>query len=700
VVPLKEEAKFVPLEALPLEVGRGEGVTLRLSGTTISRRHARLERRDDGVYVVDLQSRFGTYVNGTRVGEVRLRPDDQVRFGEAATYEWRPDGLHRLESIGMLVRLEGLLLCVGQRVLLDGASASFPAGSFVGILGPSGAGKTMLLRAVAGIRRPAAGYVRTDETPDVWRDDQSLEAHRRGVGFVPQDDVVYPLLSVRENLWFVARRLLGDTLEPSEMERGVDEVLQLVGLEAHAGKPAGVLSGGQRKRLSVAVELLRRPRLLLLDEPTAGLDPANEAALMEQFKLIARRGTTVVCSTHLMENLRLFDQLLVMGQQHGPRGERRGTVAYCGPPDGLLTQFGCRHFADLYERLESGKFTSAGEGQDQTPWAATAPRSPGDESPSSMARPTEPWRALMRGRMAGRVMRDYTTVLHRSALALGRDGGFRLMVALQPVALAVLVALTQFSPGGTQILCFLSVVVACWLGMNNSIRDLVRDRKAYIRDRLAGLRPGAYLGAKWTIYASLGAAQLLAFWVVLELLVRFVLPEAVLVQFNDLSRVLWWGAMLGSYLCGLGLALTVSAWVRTEDAAVAALPLLILPQILLSPLATGVANLTYEDARPFRPLAITLRHFTHEARQDDAYREGQREPSRISVAALITDVLSLAVYARPALILVQQGGFGQHERSIIVADAVHLLLLLVLTYLSLWLVFLSQEKRWPVLIGY
>jgi hypothetical protein len=369
-------------------------------------------------------------------------------------------------------------------------------------------------------------------------------------------------------------------------------------------------------------------------------------------------------------------------------------LAYSGPPEGLLRQFGCRHFADLYERLEAG-LPQETDGGDVGAASPTAGRTTGIATPASGSEtPPAPWRDLMRGRTPGRATCNYTTALIRSALTLWRDVGLRWMVALQPLVLALLVALTQFNPGGTRILCFLSVVVACWLGMNNAIRDLVRDRRAYIRDRLSGLSAGAYLAAMWTMYAVLGVGQIFVFWLALEGLLRIVLPDAVAALFDDLSRPLWWMAMLGSYLGGLGLALTVSAAVRTEDAAVAALPLLILPQILLGPLATGVANMTYEVARPFRPLAVTLRHFTHEARQ------GEQEPRPLSTAALVADVLSLAVYARPALILVQDAGFGALERSIVWADAIHLLLLLAATYLALWVVFLSQEKHWPELIGY
>ena len=134
---------------------------------------------------------------------------------------------------------------------------------------------------------------------------------------MPQDDVVYTNLTVSENLRFAAQLRLNEGGDcKSSREAAVQAALERVGLVAEDSKRTAVLSGGQRKRLSVAIELLKRPRLLLLDEPTSGLDPASEANLMEQLRHVTSRGTTVFCTTHMMDNARLFDQVIV------PRGHR------------------------------------------------------------------------------------------------------------------------------------------------------------------------------------------------------------------------------------------------------------------------------------------------------------------------------------------------------------------------------------------
>ena len=134
----------------------------------------------------------------------------------------------------------------------------------------------------------------------------------------PQEDVVYLSLTVQENLHFAARIQLGSETDATELERAVEQALEGVGLTEHANKLTFVLSGGHAERLSVAVELLKRPRILLLDEPTSGLDPASEANLMEAARpYVASRGTTVICTTHLMENVRLLDSLIVVGVKDG-----------------------------------------------------------------------------------------------------------------------------------------------------------------------------------------------------------------------------------------------------------------------------------------------------------------------------------------------------------------------------------------------
>ena len=275
---------LIPVADAPVLIGRFVGVTIRLPDPTISRRHATVRRAAGEFSVEDHDSRFGTFVNGARVRVATLRPGDQVRFGAVITHRVEPDGLRLdVQAGGMTLEARGLTVSVprgiGGQPLLAEVSLQIPPDSFTGILGPSGAGKSTLLNCLVGAVVPDRGRLAGDGDFDPAED---LPAYRAMLGYVSQDDVVFPALTVRENLADAARLRLGRGVGAAGIAAAIDQVLNRVDLVEQAGKLTAVLSGGQRKRLSVATELLRRPRLLLLDEPTAGLDPASEAHLMEQ----------------------------------------------------------------------------------------------------------------------------------------------------------------------------------------------------------------------------------------------------------------------------------------------------------------------------------------------------------------------------------------------------------------------------------
>ncbi len=662
---------FLAILGSPVVVGRSGEATLRLLHPSISRRHATINRTGDGLAVEDHDSRFGTFVNGARVRSILLRPGDRVQFGSAIAYRVEADGL-RLDvaAVGLELHASGLTISVpggfqlgralevlhkgpwrGWSDLVQGEpktlardiSFAVRPDTFTGILGPSGVGKSTVLNALASYLAPDLGRIVFDGHHDVHAEP---DAYRALLGHVPQKDVVYLSLTGRENLAYAARLRLGVEVGAVAVDAAVEEALGRVGLEEHADKPAHKLSGGQLKRLSVAIELLRRPRLLLLDEPTSGLDPASEAHLIEQLRHLARRGTTVVCITHLMDNLRLLDEVIVLGLV-----DRVGRLAFAGPPDGLLPHFRCRHFADLYEVLESGRFEPVGSSPeaspDPTPELSVPPEGrtsvgvrpvvPGSDTgaPASGHRPGPDAPAV--GATFDAARQQFPIVARRALVMLLRDRGLVMAMLAQPLLLGLLVCLTQYDVDTPLPLLFFAVVVAIWLGLNNSARDLVRERRHYVRDRLAGLDPGAYLGAKAAVHAAAGAAQLLVLLAVLRLIGGRVL------QFEDAaarlaeSSTLWqFLVLMAGYLGGVGLGLLASALVRTEEAAVAALPLLIMPQLLLSVVATGMQARRYEEERPFRPLVVTL-------------WSGQNLPW----PAALVDGLSMACLSRPSTLVAE-----------------------------------------------
>lgn len=672
-----------------------------------------MTRFQGGFSVEDQDSRFGTFVNGARVRTVTVGVGDRIEFGSGVAYRVEAGGLRldvaaggiRLSASGLTVsaprdlELRRLLedfcrtttaqyvdKCARRegKLLINDVNFHIRPDSFVGILGPSGAGKSTLLNCLASLLFPGQGRLGFDGGRDAF---EEQNVYRGMLGHVPQDDVVFRALTIRENLAFAARLRLGMAAEKTDVAAAIDQALERVGLVEHSNNRVAILSGGQRKRLSVAIELLRRPRLLLLDEPTSGLDPASEAHLMEQLRYVARRGTTVVCTTHLMDNLRLLDEVVVLGVVGGV-----GRLAYVGPPDGLLPHFHCRRFADLYQLLNSGHFEPVVSTPGLTPEVYDAAADQADDyapSSSKLAEPepntaTKPTpRRVGIGQFTADWAADaswwqFAIMSERALLLVVRDRGLLLATLAQPLFLGLLVCLTQFDADKLLPLLFFAVVVAIWLGLNNSARDMVRDRRQYVRDRLVGLRPGTYLVSKAAVYAFVGTIQLLVLMLTLRLAGVAVFQfEHVAKDLLAFSAVWLFLILMISYLGGVGLGLLTSTLIRTEEAAIALLPLLIMPQLLISVVGTGVTTKRYEEERPFRPLIVTL-----------------CSDQRLPRPAAFVDMLSMACLSRPAVLVAEAPHMPGYGRWLWLGDFCHLLILLLAIWTAVLLAFGWAEQRW------
>jgi len=174
-----------------------------------------------------------------------------------------------------------------------------------------------------------------------------LESLKQSIGYVPQDDIIHRELTVYRTLYYVARLRLSRDISRKDIDQVVNEVMDITGLSERRDVPISQLSGGQRKRVSIAVELITKPSVIFLDEPTSGLDPATEEKVMKLFRQIAESGRTVILTTHAMENVKLFDKLVVL---------MRGKLVFYGKPEEALTHCGAESFKDLYDKLEAPIF--------------------------------------------------------------------------------------------------------------------------------------------------------------------------------------------------------------------------------------------------------------------------------------------------------------------------------------------------------
>jgi len=196
---------------------------------------------------------------------------------------------------GAAIRIEGLRKRFGNFEALRGFDLAIPAGEIYGLIGPNGAGKTTAIRIMAGLLRPTSGNVR------VLGQDAGDHALRRQVGYMPQETALYNDLTVQENLDHFGR-LFG--MSRTGRQERIDELLDFVGLEERRRSLVGELSGGMRHRTSLAAALMPRPRLLILDEPTVGVDPELRQAFWERFAAMQREGTTILLTTHYMDEAR------------------------------------------------------------------------------------------------------------------------------------------------------------------------------------------------------------------------------------------------------------------------------------------------------------------------------------------------------------------------------------------------------------
>src|SRR6185312_14893419 len=293
-----------------LRIGRAPDNDIVVPDLIISRHHAELRETVDGRYeIVDLGGHNGTFVNGQRVTSAVLDDTDIIGIGRA-TFRVAGNEVQEFVDTGDVSLIaEKLTVRTGKgKVLLDNVSFPIPERCLVGIIGPSGAGKSTLLGAVTGTQPATEGSVKYDNR-DLYTHYPEL---RHRIGLVPQADILHTQLQSRRALRFAAElRFPGDT-SAAERDRRVDEVLEELGLAAHADTRIDSLSGGQRKRVSVAVELLTKPSLLFLDEPTSGLDPGLDKSVMEMMRDLAHEGRTIVVVTHSVANLDTCDRLLVL----------------------------------------------------------------------------------------------------------------------------------------------------------------------------------------------------------------------------------------------------------------------------------------------------------------------------------------------------------------------------------------------------
>jgi ABC-type multidrug transport system ATPase subunit/ABC-type multidrug transport system permease subunit len=459
-------------------------------------------------------------------------------------------------------RVDAVDVCriVGTRQILQEVSLSIEPGELVAIAGGSGAGKTTLLEILAGLQPPSAGQVRHNGVVRGAR----VHVDSR-IGYVPQDDIIHLEMPLRRTLRYAARLRLPAVTSAAEADRVVEETMRDLDLADRAEVPVRALSGGQRKRASIAVELLTRPRLFFLDEPTSGLDPSTTADVMRVLRRLSQRGVTVVLTTHEPAGIERCDRVIFLA--------RDGHLAFVGSPAEARSYFGVKDLAEVYERL-SGEHTPA-------IWAERfadsrqKPKTQADTAPSSI-RATEPnMKRTSMFRQWWLLTRRNADVLFRNRLTLAILLGSPVLVT---VMMATLFKRGAFDPGGAadvgpaQIVFWIAFD-GFFFGLTYGLLQIVGEMAVFRRERLAGLSVSAYVASKVTALLPVLAGVSAVLLGVLRLLGR--LPAL-----GWHVYALLFVTIVIEATSALALGLLASASVSNAAQAALALPMLCFPQVL------------------------------------------------------------------------------------------------------------------------
>jgi ABC transport system ATP-binding/permease protein len=477
-------------------IGRANDNDIVIPDVLASRHHATLVLTPLGTEIQD-RSVNGTFVNGTRVGSAILAEGDVVTIGNidlvvnSGTLVRRTETEAATRTGGLEVRSVKYTVDNGKQ-LLDDISLIARPGNLTAIIGGSGAAKTTLARLIAGYARPSSGSV-TFEGHNIHGEYASL---RSRIGMVPQDDVVHRQLTVNQALGYAAElRLPPDTSKTDRMQV-VAQVLNELELTKHAGTRVDKLSGGQRKRASVALELLTGPSLLLLDEPTSGLDPALDCQVMTMLRQLADAGRVVVVVTHMLSYLDICDQVLLVAPG--------GKTAFCGPPDQIGDAMGTTNWAKIFTKVGADPAEANRRFLEQD----RKPLPPPADKPAELGEPVH-----------SSALRQFFTIARRQVRLVVSDRAYFIFLALLPFILGVLSLTVPGTAGfhvadprantpdeSAQILNLL-LLAAAFMGTALTIRDLVGERAIFQREQAVGLSTTAYQLAKTAVFCGFAILQ-------------------------------------------------------------------------------------------------------------------------------------------------------------------------------------------------
>ncbi|HAJ73361.1 MAG TPA: hypothetical protein DCM49_01035 [Lachnospiraceae bacterium] len=541
-----------------IRIGRDPRCEIVLPHVSISKYHATILYENGSFYIIDNDSANGVIVNNVRIrGKYLLHEKDVITITASKLVFTRKSISFCCCRSGISVDVNDVVITrgKGKKSFITGRNISLniKPGELVAIVGGSGAGKSTILNCMCGYLPPAMGDVYINGI-NLY---QNFDSLKRIIGYVPQSDIVYDNLTLYDMLSYTAELRLPKDTTKAEKENAISRAISVVELNEKRDSFIKALSGGQRKRASIAVELLSDPNLLFLDEPASGLDPGTERSLMNSLRGMANSGKTVILVTHSTLQLQLCDKIVFMG--------RGGNLCYFGSLKEALDFFEVPDVVDVYNMITEDplrwrrKYDSSSE-----KISAGKSREPHTKTPKLKKRFQLP---VLCARYVKLVVNDRQKLL---------------LLCLQAPLLALLISLVadgqeyeQYEM--TKSLLFALSCSAFWVGMLNAIQEVCKEKNITKREYMTGLSLTSYILSKILVLGILCLLQSLMIIGMFTLTVG--IPEEGL-MFHPFPELL-----ITTFLTALasaGMGLFVSSLFTNADRAMTVAPILLMPQILFS----------------------------------------------------------------------------------------------------------------------
>lgn len=556
-----DEWKSYPLQLGSNTLGSGGGCDVILPPNGVAKKHAVITKIGNKISIKDENSLNGTFVNGNNISasqDISLNNLDVVVIGNSKLILYNNKLFYQIYKRG--IQLDAIDIVKRVRVkfktkeISSHVSMHVNPSEFVAFVGGSGAGKSTFMKCISGVDTPTSGIVLLNGE-NLYENYESLKYN---IGYVPQEDIVYSNLTLHDMLKYTAKLRMPENSTQKERTQRIREVLEIVQLTEFENSYIRQLSGGQRKRASIATELIADPSLFFLDEPTSGLDPDIERSLMKTLQKMSKMGKTIILVTHNTLNLHLCDKVAFFG--------KGGHLCFYGKPQEALDFFGVDDFVDIYTLLN----------ENMEEWYEKFTKIYGKETVSHIE-------VKKRNRVPHKkksFFKQLITLIRRYIKLISNDVLQLILLFAQAPIIAILLAFASSEDlystyDDTKALMFSLGCASVWLGLLNSVQEICKEKVILQKEHMSDLKLSTYLLSKFIVQGTLAFIQ--------ATVMVFVLQEIVGSSPNSILIDSYWDIQLICFLSILSaaaLGLCISAIVKNSNIAMSIIPLVLVSQLL------------------------------------------------------------------------------------------------------------------------